>query len=404
MEVGTVNLNCEDFEKNMDDNWVPVQQDPHLENHTQGQPIQEARSSIKGKHDPNEVLQRDMVEENNHERTSKSFSCEVCNKSFSQKMHLMRHSLIHTGEKPYSCDQCEKTFIQKVQLKFHKRTHTGEKSYKCDLCEKAFYYPDNLNMHKRKHTGERPFSCDVCKKAFFTQTSVDVHMRIHLGIKPFSCEICMQSFVTSSAWKAHNKTLKHMKKFGRKNPSVFYNSLDIVDCNEYVKIEMTETTSIKKEIKEENMLEEELSHEEETIPKEINNKSKTCDICNKTFTRRNSLVVHKRIHTDEKPYACEICDSEFSRSSNLKVHIRMVHMGLRPYVCSNCGMAFGTNSGLTAHRKRMHNETLPVTIVNLDNTTPNECIEDESKTEEKCENLLIKSEKESIGGSKKFPS
>ena len=84
-------------------------------------------------------------------------------------------------------------------------------------------------------------------------------------------------------------------------------------------------------------------------------------------------------------------------------------MGLRPYVCSNCGMAFGTNSGLTAHRKRIHNETLKVPIEHLENITPNEqdinenCSEEESKVEEKCEKQLIKSEEESIGGSKNLP-
>ena len=78
MEEGTVNLSCED-------NWGQDKYDHHFENHTQGQPIQQVRSSIEGKQDPNEVLQGNMVEGKNRERSSKSFTCEECNKSFSQK-------------------------------------------------------------------------------------------------------------------------------------------------------------------------------------------------------------------------------------------------------------------------------------------------------------------------------
>jgi len=37
---------------------------------------------------------------------------------------LIRHKMIHTGEKPFKCDQS----IQLSNLKIHKRIHTGMKS------------------------------------------------------------------------------------------------------------------------------------------------------------------------------------------------------------------------------------------------------------------------------------
>jgi KRAB domain-containing zinc finger protein len=70
---------------------------------------------------------------------------------------------MHSGEHPYLCDVCFKSFREKLFLRTHKRIHSGVRPYVCDVCSKLFYQHSSLQRHKRIHTGERPYSCDVLK-------------------------------------------------------------------------------------------------------------------------------------------------------------------------------------------------------------------------------------------------
>ena len=40
-----------------------------------------------------------------------------------------------------------------------------------------------------------------------------------------------------------------------------------------------------------------------------------CDVCEKLFTKKSNLNVHKKIYLAEKPYNCEVCDKTFTYKS-----------------------------------------------------------------------------------------
>ncbi|XP_062977751.1 zinc finger protein 154-like [Elgaria multicarinata webbii] len=82
-----------------------------------------------------------------------------------------------------------------------------------------------------------------------------------------------------------------------------------------------------------------------------------CSVCEKSFSQRSSLTVHKRTHTGERPYECPDCGKRFSHCSNLIAH-KIVHTGDRPYPCADCGDRFRHRSHLIAHR-RVHTGERP---------------------------------------------
>ncbi|XP_025192518.1 DNA-binding protein RFX2-like [Melanaphis sacchari] len=105
------------------------------------------------------------------------FSCQFCDKKFTNANSLSRHENVHTGKTPIECDVCFKTFISKSILCIHKRSHTGEKPYACNVCGRSFTQKSHLVLHYRTHTGEKPYKCCLCEKKFSSTSGRAEHTR-----------------------------------------------------------------------------------------------------------------------------------------------------------------------------------------------------------------------------------
>uniref|UniRef100_A0A672JUX0 C2H2-type domain-containing protein n=2 Tax=Sinocyclocheilus grahami TaxID=75366 RepID=A0A672JUX0_SINGR len=57
--------------------------------------------------------------------------------------------------RPFRCEECGKGFTQRMRLITHRRVHTGEKPFRCQLCGKTFSRQDNCLRHVRLHSGQR---------------------------------------------------------------------------------------------------------------------------------------------------------------------------------------------------------------------------------------------------------
>lgn len=112
---------------------------------------------------------------------SLKYKCDFpdCNKSFSQKTHLIIHGRSHTGDRPFVCsfEGCNKRFSQNGNLKTHARSHTGERPYTCETCQKTFAQRGNYRAHLLIHDKNKPFECRLenCDKKFSQLGNLKAH-------------------------------------------------------------------------------------------------------------------------------------------------------------------------------------------------------------------------------------
>lgn len=79
-------------------------------------------------------------------------------------------------------------------------------------------------------------------------------------------------------------------------------------------------------------------------------KSHICDICHKSFKRREHLYQHIKLHTGFRPYTCEHCNKSFMRKEHLLRHMTS-HSGQKNYTCDICEKSFSRNDNLLKHKK-----------------------------------------------------
>lgn len=78
----------------------------------------------------------------------------------------------------------------------------------------------------------------------------------------------------------------------------------------------------------------------------------TCLICLATFTSRNNMKRHIRLHTGVKPYSCHQCSESFSRNDDYKRHI--LRHGFHKFRCVVCNAEFSERNIIKTHMLKQH--------------------------------------------------
>ena len=118
---------------------------------------------------------------------------------------LQGHLKQHRGEFDYSCEHCEKKFSNKTLYKSHKKVHVDRhlKSLECEICSITLSNFGLLRVHMTQMHGEAKLPCSQCNKKFRTNKFLQEHDQLHEHEGIFKCNACNQSFKKKRTLTTH---------------------------------------------------------------------------------------------------------------------------------------------------------------------------------------------------------
>ena len=150
-----------------------------------------------------------------HCKTRDRQTCNICQGTFASDICLKSHIKEVHGPLRYQCHICERRFARHQNLKRHKRTvHDSLRPYTCDVCNKSFSYRDILNKHTKCHKRKsttllqrlgRNISFTSHKITNLKMTkSARIELK-QLQKKKFACPLCTRTFSLRSHLKLHKR-------------------------------------------------------------------------------------------------------------------------------------------------------------------------------------------------------
>ena len=222
-------------------------------------------------------------------------TCNICLKQFSRPANCREHMKNCSSEEKYKCDKCDAKFRTKKGLKTHSEySHENESKdpFICNICGRVFLhkrslirhcketqhssYPKNDKRKVFKWGNKTGVKCNICHKMIVSY-ALDIHMKSDHSeeAREFKCTRC--DFKTNRRYslKRHDRDVhqRYESDFCAIKES-FEEGVSKYQCPDCKKI----LSSI-------NEIEDHL------IGKIC---SMTCNICDKTFSRKDNLKKHKK--------------------------------------------------------------------------------------------------------------
>lgn len=262
------------------------------------------------------------------------YQCEYCSKVVPSKTKLIEHFVdnhdIVSITKAQPCPHCSKLFFNKNSLKYHlKKNHID---LKCDHCYKTFLSKAGYSLHQKKCIPKKTF--DKYSKGI---TGFDRETAAH------ECHICKCSFIKKTNLLEH-MTEVHLKKnfqFQLKKAPISQNICSMCDQS------FTNRFSLSKH----------------KIRMHKNKRNFKCQKCNVKFTGekifRNHLKKSECIKKQIQQYQCIVCSKIYARNAYLKRHLKQMHSSKSEYfACDVCNRSFNSKRSLLRHfQNRDHRTT-----------------------------------------------
>ncbi|RZC34937.1 zinc finger protein Xfin-like [Asbolus verrucosus] len=273
------------------------------------------------------------------------YICSYCSKEFKKPSDLIRHTRVHTREKPFVCKQCGASFSLKSTLFCHVKTHIGSNSYICVICLKKFSSVRSVNLHLRKHSEKQnqQYKCAICNKRFSSilkakQHNKEAHCTI---VEKDSIQVVMKQPLLHTPDGllpvAPPKSQSESKNGSTKQ----------FQCH-ICSVRFSKMPNLNRHL---------LLHNGERKFK--------CDQCLKSYCTAHALKEHLLYHSGIKNYGCKVCGKKYMTASLLKRHT-ISHSTHKPYVCPYCNKNF---KSVMLCRKHMNIHKKEINMQNSRNFT-----------------------------------
>uniref|UniRef100_A0A8C0GPF3 C2H2-type domain-containing protein n=1 Tax=Chelonoidis abingdonii TaxID=106734 RepID=A0A8C0GPF3_CHEAB len=292
------------------------------------------------------------------------FTCADCGRCFSQSAHLAKHRRLH-GTAGLPTPPAERSYSRSPEFLRFQRAHVGQRPFACPDCGKRFSAGSSL----RTHTGERPYQCTQCGRHFSRRSNLGRHLATHSMLRGDpapegepSAETLRQQGIAvegeeSQGLKGRSSeavTQKGIPAEGEESQGLKGRSSEAV-TQKGIPAEGEESQGLKGRSSEAVTQKGIPAVTQKGIPAEgEESQGLKGRNCGKGFAQRSHLLVHRRVHTGERPFPCPECGKRFRQSSvAVLLRHRAVHSGERPYCCMDCGRGFSLRANLLQHR-RLH--------------------------------------------------
>ncbi len=248
------------------------------------------------------------------DQTSDGINCTKCKMTFYSEKELANHMAAKHKTKGSHCQKCGREFKTKQQMYDHARRSTCSGIiYSCAVCLKSCSDKGNIRRHiAALHTEN--LDCLFCGLSFNDKNSLAKHeKKIHENIKIFKCSQCGKECSDLPKLKEHS--YKH------KNVDDLIIEGKEEDVPETPEREEHDRQNIKGKFS--CAICSKSSNNKQDLRRHIStmhNEVEDCCVCGNTFPDRNTLIAHRKTHSDDKSFTCLECSKEYTDLKLFIIH------------------------------------------------------------------------------------
>ena len=227
----------------------------------------------------------------------------------------------------------------------------------CLQCGKVFSGKKRLWAHKQ-NCHDVTSVCGECSKSYASRKYLKRHIKdVHSG-RCHTCQKCHQGFKSQPALKVHATTCGDHKIRKSRRPGIKCHMCPML---------LTSNFNLKKHVWSQHCI----LLRDSTRPQNRRRRIKitrqprvwTCNQCDSTFKRKNSLHKHREKHRRQDQFPIQVCgfqDCAFSCQTwaDMRSHKEEEHRGKKVFPCDKCDKSFPKFRRLVAHKNRVHSSLL----------------------------------------------